>query len=390
MRRAVIPLASVVLLGALACKRGAPAPAPEPEPAAPVSIEEATALGRAFARAAAPCDPAALAPLIDEEAFARRAARAARSTVSPASRLMAPWLCRSLADDTAVGLVAARDVGGSVRAVLRLTTGERLGYHELELARAAPGGAVKVVDLLSYASGEPLSAMMGGVAGSAAAAGDAAELATTIMQVARAEQAGQWAEARRLLASLPAHLRSAKSLRLKDVQLVEAEGDEGAYLAAIDGFARDFPDDPAADLLRFEGDRRRKDAPALLATIERLDRRVGGDPYLADKRAEAYLLDPTPAHLEEAERWARAATAGLPDREHGWWTLLVVQTKRRDHAGVVASLDELQRRFGVEIDRDKMAGMTTFRDFMGSPEFAAWAARQDAAAAAPADAAPPP
>lgn len=142
----------------------------------------------------------------------------------------------------------------------------------------------------------------------------------------------------------------------------------------------------ADDLAAFADQRERRDDAALLATIERLDARVGGDPYLADQRAEALLHDPTPAHLADAERWARAAVAGLPEREHVWWTLLVVQTKRGDHAGVVASLDELKRRFGVEIDRDKMAGMTTFRDFMASPEAAAWWARQDAAA--PPDAAP--
>lgn len=175
-------------------------------------------------------------------------------------------------------------------------------------------------------------------------------------------------------------------VRVVDVTSYQAGAALSRQLAGQVG--DDATAEAASELAAFAQQRERHEAAPLLEAIDRLDRRVGGDPYLADQRAEVYLRDATPERLELAERAARQAVAGLPTREHVWWTLLVVQARRRDHAGVVASLGELERRFGVEIDRDKMAAMTTFRDFMASPEYAAWARAQTASPRPGTDVAP--
>lgn len=148
--------------------------------------------------------------------------------------------------------------------------------------------------------------------------------------------------------------------------------EDPAYVDLLTAFERDFPDDPSMLLLVIDGHVMRKDVHALIAAIDRLERKLGGDPYLDLHRAGAYTLDPTPANLSEGELLARAVTTKLPELQDGWWTLATIQLMRGDHAGVVPTLDELKRRFAIVFDRDAMAAEAIYAGFLASPEFTAW------------------
>jgi hypothetical protein len=143
----------------------------------------------------------------------------------------------------------------------------------------------------------------------------------------------------------------------------------------ISAFERDFPDDPSLLLLVIDGYALKKDGPKLLAAIDRLDRKVGGDPYLELHRAGAYTLDPTPANLAKAEQAARSVVTQMPDLQEAWWTLVTVQLQRGDHAGVVPTLDAMKERFSLTFSRDAMATQPIYEAFLRSPEFEAWWAK---------------
>jgi len=376
----------VVLSIVAACGDGVPKPAAVD----PVSTSEAEEFARKFEAAMNPCDAGKLDALIDVETLLRRATE--KADAPPAAKRgfldgarsganVSTMLCQGVtaAADASYSLLRVRDTGGQPRPLFRLLGDGKVNYHELELGKSRQDHKIRAVDLHIYVSGESLSDTLASLleqsVASAKGGGNIDAAARTMRDIRDAQNRGEGREVRRLIGTLPPQLRQAKAFRLLEV-MVAADLDEATYGELIAGYEKSFPDDPSLDMVSIDGYYLRKNATAALAAIDRIDRRVGGDPYNGLLRASAHLLDPTPEHLAEADKWAQVTTEAMPTHQNGWWTLATVRLTRGDHAGVVPVLDKLEQDFGVSFDRAAMASEPVWQGFLQSPEFAAWWAKR--------------
>jgi hypothetical protein len=87
--------------------------------------------------------------------------------------------------------------------------------------------------------------------------------------------------------ALPAEVRADKTLLLTRLQVAHRLGPEGepTLREAVQDLRRAFPDDPCGDMVQIEGARWGQVAEAL-AAVDRLERRVGGDPHLENVRGQ--------------------------------------------------------------------------------------------------------
>ncbi len=377
--------AGIAGAGALgACGDGVPRP-----PAMdPVSADEAATLAREFDAAIEPCDADRLEKLFDSETVARRIVNKAdipasekRGGLNELQRRnfsVARQLCLGFVSAARFDLLRIRQNGATHRPLFRMLTDGTVNYYDLELGKSKTSGVVRIVDLYVYTSGEDLTTTLAGLIEQGLAAERRGQTVAGFQDLASARREGDWAEVRRIAEAMPERVRNTKAVRLVELQAA-MEQDAPDYLAIIERFEKDFPDDPAVDLVAIDGHFLRKDLPALMRVIERLERRVGGDPYLAHVRSSGYLLEPTNDNLEKAERWSRVALDALPDVQDVWWNLATAQLQRQDHVAVVATLETIRTRFGVTFDRDAMAEQDIYQRFLVSPEFAGWWARVNGA-----------
>jgi predicted Zn-dependent protease len=138
-----------------------------------------------------------------------------------------------------------------------------------------------------------------------------------------------------------------------------------------------YPDDPCVDLLTIDRlilGGRWKDA---IAAFDRIDRVVGGDPYIDDLRANVHLRAGDP---DMARKLARRAIDRDPTLDAGYWTLLEIALRRRDHEATARLLSTLEDGYGWRFDG--IAGVDEYAEFVASPAYAQWQAsrRVDAGA----------
>jgi hypothetical protein len=357
----------------------APAPAPTaPGPASPsISAADAEVFARAFAAAISGCDPEAVNAMLDLEELGERVAAGRRLPVTreQATAKLAATLCAKLGDEVHYQLLRLRIVDGQHRPLFRLLddADDGVNYHELALAKGADG-VIRAVDIYVYVTGEYLSESLGavyeGLMVSAEQGSSFAGMGATMKQARELVAAGRHDEARAALAALPAALRATKALRAIEVQ-ISSDQAEATYLAAIDAYRRDFPDDPSVELLLMDAFVLRQDYRRALQSIDVLDRLVGGDPYLEALRS---LLHVELGDLAGAAELAASAITREPELYMGWAALLLTRIHAGDIAGAIATMDEVWARFGVALDEATMRADPSFAGLLASAEYAAWKA----------------
>jgi hypothetical protein len=215
---------------------------------------------------------------------------------------------------------------GVHRALFRVALDGRLDYHEYELARA-PDGSVHIVDGLLFSVGERMSdsarrAAQVGLKNENQGVGDVLsgkeqrfdEGLAHFQRFQDLAKREQWSPALEEFEQLPADLLQLTSIGLLKVR-VASHLSEQRWLAAVEEFRTAHPGDPALDLLLLQVHRARREFEPWLACIDRLDRKVGGDPYLQLERGDARFAE---ASLDRA-RPAVATLHGEPELEDAYW-----------------------------------------------------------------------
>jgi hypothetical protein len=359
------------LLVVVACKRGV---AP-PEKTRPPDPEAAQAFAEELATAMRSCDAEVLDRLIDFETIARAALAKAdapggfeRGFLESAQRGAGAAMCVPGAD---YRVLRVRDEGGEV--VMRiLDDATGLNYH---VARLGVGrdGVVRARDLLGFGTGEWLSetylAMIEGIVseGSEERAKEAIETLQAVRDHLAAEDP---AAARLAFDRLPPRVRATRSVQIDLVTIGALESDD-AYRAALAEYQRNFPDDPALDLMVMDASLTFKEWTEALARVERLDERVGGDPYLDQMRAWALRGLGRPA---EALTAARRAVNAEPERAEAWDELLAAQLASADHPGTLETIAEMTLRFDWGWDPAAIRDNPLWASFITSAEGASWLA----------------
>ncbi|HEU0031174.1 MAG TPA: hypothetical protein VFQ53_11115 [Kofleriaceae bacterium] len=369
MTRSLIFVAAVAVL-ACACKQQENAP--PPKPTAP-TVQEAEAFAKDFAKKMAPCDTASVDRAFLPEVMVARAVSGrsiSRTQVSQLERELdgkiGTMLCTNMKADSYTYL-RTQMVDGTPRPLFRVLGDAGVNYHELELDKR--GGEIKIADLYIYMTGERLSDTFANLIDTLMASPDMMGSSLTMTRIRQLMASGDYASARQELQSLPSKLRQSKPMMLMDVQLTSELDNEAEYGKAIDAYAKAFPNDPSLDLVQVDGTLMKKKYAETLAILDRLDKRLGGDPYLDVLRAGALSES---GKLEDAVTAAQKATTREPTLEPAWWQLLTTQSAAKHYGDALKTLETLRDKFGAKTDAASLRADERFIKLAASKEYAAW------------------
>lgn len=373
---------ALMLCAAAGCRSKAKPP-PTPEA---VTMAEAQALGEAIERSLAVCEPSTLDDALDIEHTVRLAAAGhsltdaeRRDIVKGAKSAMALGreLCADVASGSQYRLLRAREQAGEVSLVFRSLGEQGLNYLEFYVGKG-PADQPRIYDAYMYINGERFSETMGDMLAAFMGSKDLQRSATTFsreIQNARDHlRANELEQAGAALRRLPPAMKVRKPVRLLEVMV--AFDDDEAYEKAIASYEAAYPGDPSLDLVSIDGHLLRKQYDEGIAALERLDQRIGGDPYLQVLGA-TFLSEK--GDLDGAWTRVQDAIAREPELENAYWVAIMIALERESFDDAVAIMTTLRDRFEVQFDPDLMAGEALYAGFLQSPQWTAWTA----AAAAP-------
>jgi hypothetical protein len=287
-----------------------------------------------------------------------------------------------LASDVAGGgsydLLHVHEVGGRRRAMFRQIDWEGMvNYQDYILARGADG-KVRAVDFDVFSLGEPLSTsyrrvfialaahdLRGSLERLTSFESDLVKSLDKIEAMGQAQANNQPARVLEIFDQLPPSLKKEKVWELGRIRAALMVGDEAKYAAALDEFLANHPGDPGADLVSIDASTIKKQYEKALEGVDRLDKAVGGDPYLDTLRGNIYLEWEKPDKARKAgERSIREAPALAPA-----YTVVVAATLRtKDYDATVATLRQMKKQFG-QVHLEKLSDLQGFDEFSKSPQY---------------------
>jgi tetratricopeptide (TPR) repeat protein len=273
-------------------------------------------------------------------------------------------------------VLRVRVVDGRPRALMRLVSPEgAVNYHEYTLARY-PDGQIATEDIYIYASGEPLTQtfrrlMLGYMAEKNRGAIDklngSEQLLTKhigdLTKMSQLVRSGQHKEALATFRKLPAELQKNKIFQIAAMQAAQGAGDDDEYLAEMERFRRDHPNDPASELLSIDYFYLKKEYDKVLKAVEQLDKSVGGDPYLGGLKAQMLL---EMKKYKEAREAAEKAIQEDPKQPIAYLVRAGASAQEKNHKDALVWLKKLVETTGVELD---LAADERFDGFVKSPQF---------------------
>ena len=265
--------------------------------------------------------------------------------------------------------------------LFRLLTSGGLNYHEMYVAKDAQG-KLRIVDVYIQLMGEKISQALAlglPVMAAKAAATQRAKLpqafldAAAEMEKLRALQQlaaeGKFKQAIDALSKLPATLRNSKGalmMRYQYAQQVDVEH----YRAAIAALTKAFPNDPFLDLILLESLALEEKYTEILNSLDRIDRRLGGDPYIDFLRSRQYFAM---EKFDLAKAMAQKSIRAEPWLHDPYWLLIDIAIKQKDHRSTAKLLVAIERRLRVTILVKNVEESAAYAEFIKSPNFKKWA-----------------
>lgn len=277
-------------------------------------------------------------------------------------------------------LLHIRHEQGRTSDLFRLITSEDGGinYHDYVLKRGADG-KVRMADLYIYAGGETLSQMFRREFREIAAyqqrgvldrlTGKESEFIKhfeDFRAMNEAAEKGDHQKAVKIYDSLPPSLKKEHNIAINHLLTVQ-EVDETLYAKALDEFEANYPNDPALLLLSIDTLLTRKRYDDCIKAIDRLDKKVGGDPYLEWLRAG---VDLTAENINAAKGDLDRCIEKDPTLRKAHFARLNLAVKEKDHAVTLKMLEALSGKLGVTIK--DLTTVPTYADFVKSPEYEQW------------------
>jgi len=270
-------------------------------------------------------------------------------------------------------LLRVHEVHGRPRALIRAIDSDRgVDYLDFEMARRA-GGKVRAIDVYVFISGERLSKLIRGFYLPLAAnqsrsvleklltnESDMVKALPKLKSLADAVREEKPKEALAIYNALPPGAKKDKSVMLLRLQAAQAMNDDGIYLAAMDDLAKTFPRDPCVELTAIDSLVIRKEYVKALAAIDRLEKSVGGDPYLNVIRAHILLEQGKPDEAAKMAQKAVEAESTLPDTHI---CRLQIANEQKKYGDMVKYLREYEDTFNDALE-----------EIESEPEFAGFAA----------------
>ena len=282
--------------------------------------------------------------------------------------------------------LSTRQVAGKTRVLLRmLMRNGAVNYHELILIRGQDGQP-RIADVFLYVTGETMSDTARRAALPALIDSQKSLLQrifTTQSDLITHYQhwrelmllsgQGRYQQVLNAYADLPASLQKEKFILVQQIRASQMLGRprEQLYLQALELWQRTYPDDPSIDLISIDACLLRKHYDEALGHVDRLDRAVGGDPYLDVQRA--FILEMKGDDVK-AEAAAKRAIEREPTLLRAYDALLASLVHQHRFAEAVALLTKIEKMIGVS--RRQLAAIVENgplnKDLVRSDEYHQW------------------
>jgi tetratricopeptide (TPR) repeat protein len=276
--------------------------------------------------------------------------------------------------------------GAHRRVLVRCRTADgALNYHAFYISKAA-NGSFRWIDTYVYLSGERLTETIRRAAIPLVAQNNrnfiqklSRKDADYFREYQKFQQASQllaeeeYAEALELLESLPKEILNEKyvlALRVRASQPL----DDAKYLNVIEVWEKAHPDDPSLDLVSIDGYVLRKDFAGAARTLERLEKRIGGDPYLLTLRGN--MLVQSGQH-DEAQSLGEKALEAEPDLNDAYDLLLNVSLAKKDYRRTAELLGRLEKLMPRADIPSILKSEPAYAEFRESKEYRDWLAGRE-------------
>jgi tetratricopeptide (TPR) repeat protein len=262
--------------------------------------------------------------------------------------------------------------------MFRLISGDGVNYHDLLLER---GEALRIVDIFVHSNGEwisqlvrrgflPVAARFGG--GGTSSDTQYLDNVQNILTMIEHYRGGRYEQALAVFDALPEELKKNRNILMQRFAVAVKAGGE-LYDAAMVDLKTAFPDDPSLGLVLIDYHFNRGEYDTAIAIIDRLDRDVGGDPYLDFFRANVLYVA---GRLEEAKQAARRAIEAEPTLEDPYWTLVTISLDEREFTETARLLTEIENELGLVLG--DLGGVPEYREFVESDAYPEWSRRYEA------------
>ncbi|MGP0065952.1 MAG: tetratricopeptide repeat protein [Isosphaeraceae bacterium] len=255
-----------------------------------------------------------------------------------------------------------------------------INYFEFVPERS-PDGKVRSSDIYIYASGEFISATLRNillpvisgqsqsfleklVTGEKALVKDFPEWT----RAATLSQQGKAAEALAIIKKLSPETQKQKMVLLARLQAAQKAGD-AEYMAVLEDFRKYYPNDPCLDLISIDSYIMKQSFDGALKAVDRLDKSLGGDPYLNVTRAGISEAD---GKLEAAKKYSRQAIDEEPTLAAGYLSLVGISLKEKKYEDTLAGLKEIDQKLHLQFN--DLSQVPEYAGFVASPQYPKWLA----------------
>lgn len=279
-------------------------------------------------------------------------------------------------------LLRVHEKDGHKRALFRMLLPDQGGvnYHDWLLEKR-PNGEIKAVDIYIFLSAELLSvSWRRGFLPLAAEASKSflARLTSSeseyikniekLPAMTRALRSGQHHQALEVYNKMPESMQRDKNILILKIQATSMIGcDE--HMATLEDFRRFHPDDACIDMMSIDVHTYNEDFDKALACLDRLERSVGGDPYLNVLRASTLLLQGKDA---EAKKLAGKAIEEEETLLDAYWALITVSLRQNSYDETLALMNDVESNFDVEFY--DLETIPDYAGFIESPQYQQWLA----------------
>lgn len=180
--------------------------------------------------------------------------------------------------------------------------------------------------------------------------------------------AGEAEKAMEIYQKLPTELQDDKNGLLLRLRATQQLGDE-QYGEALSAIRQLYPNDPSSDLLSIDSYLIAKNFEKAIECINRLDKRVDGDPYLDIQRSAIKVMQ---QDWPEAKRFARQALENPGTQLQAYWTLVTISLGEEDHAETLKLLMQMDGKF--EMSWADLSDVAEYAEFIKSPQYEEWLA----------------
>jgi tetratricopeptide (TPR) repeat protein len=142
---------------------------------------------------------------------------------------------------------------------------------------------------------------------------------------------------------------------------------EADYLAGLETFRQLYPNDPAIDFISIDYFLLKKRYDEVHKSIDRLDKAVGGDPYLNVLRGSTSM---EAGQFEEASRAMEKAIKDEPDMSKAYWARIGLSLQEKKHDDTLKWLQAIVEKCQVAITN--LNEVPEYAEFVKSPQHGEW------------------